>query len=593
MTGSGAATTTDNTVVDFSVSEDEGASKVVELDDAIREFVRAGDTIHVAYSDARPNAALMALGRVFRGTDPQFTLVTAGLVSIQHSLIELGLIRKLVASFAGENFPVARPNPALVRAISNGDVEIEHWSLWSLLARLTAGSLGVSHYPVKSMRGSSMGDEAAARGELIDLPRSDGDSGTSLVSALRPDVVLLHGAVADRAGNVVLAAPYGEGQVGALAAKRGVIVTVERIVSTEEIRKMNTRTRIPAHVVRAVCEVPFGAHPFGFNNPGVPGLRSYSEDLDFVLETLEACKSPETFAGHIEKWVTGPSGPSDYRSLLGESRLEALVRSDVDSSATRIPVPSPVPPATALEQQVIVTSRVLNRSVIRSGHHAILAGVGLSNLAAWVGAKQLKAQGIDVALMAEIGLFDYSPLPGEPFIFAGQNVPTNKLLTDVKSVLGTYVSGPGTSTVGLVGAGQIDKTGAINSTYSEDGRFIVGSGGANDVLSGAEEVIVTVSHGPTRLVESVPYITSPGARVRTIVTELCVFDRSPETGEFVLTALQPAAGDSIAEAIREVRARTGFDFDVADTVEFESGPSDEELVTLRAFDPQRFYLRDR
>ncbi|MDV6271484.1 CoA-transferase, partial [Rhodococcus globerulus] len=593
MSGSGLSGASDDTTIDFTPKVDEGHSKIIGLDDAIRSFVTAGDTIHVAYSDARPNAALMALGRVFQGSDPQFTLVTAGLVSIQHSLIELGLVRKLVASFAGENFPVARPNPALGRAISNGDVQIEHWSLWSLIARLTAGALGVSHYPVKSMRGSSMGDEAAARGELIDLPAINGGSDTSLVAALRPDIVVLHGAVADRAGNVVLAAPYGEGHVGAMAAKRGVIATVERIVSTAEIRKMNKLTRIPAHVVRAVCEVPYGAHPFGFNNPGVPGLESYCEDLDFVLETLQASKSPDAFRKHIERWVTGIDGPEEYRRNLGKSRLDSLVRGESSSNSSRVEFPASVRPATRLEQQVIVTSRVLRRAVARSGHHAILAGVGLSNLAAWVGAKQLREEGVDIALMAEIGLFDYSPLPGEPFIFAGQNVPTNKLLTDVKSVLGTYVSGPGTSTIGLVGAGQIDKTGAINSTYSDDGRFIVGSGGANDVLSGAEEVIVTVGHDRTRLVESVPYITSPGAKVRSIVTELCVFDRSPETGQFELTALQPSAGATVEDGLREVRDRTEFEFSVADHVEFESDPTDEELTTLRAFDPQKFYLRDR
>nr|WP_257015367.1 CoA-transferase [Rhodococcus sp. ACS1] len=579
--------------MDFGLRKDEGKSKVMELDDAIRSFVEPGNTIHAAYSDARPNAALMAVARVFNGTDPQFTLVTAGMVNIQHSLIELGLVRKVIASFAGENFPVARPNPALVRAISSGQVQIEHWSLWSLLARLTAGALGVSHFPVKSMRGSSMGDEAAARGELIDLAALDGGSDTSLVSALRPDIVVMHGAAADAHGNVILAAPYGEGQVGALAAKQGVIVTVERIVSTAEIRKMNTRTRIPAHVVRAVCEVPFGAHPFGFNNPGVPEVEGYGEDLDFVLDTLKASKSPETFRRHIEQWVTGINGVDEYRRLLGDDRLKSLIRRDVATNEIAVAVPSPIEPATPVEHQVIATSRALRRSVMRRGHHAVLAGVGLSNLAAWVGVKLLRKDEVDVALMAEIGLFDYSPLPGEPFIFAGQNVPTNKLLVDVMSVLGMYVSGPGTSAIGLVGAGQIDKTGAINSTYSDDGRFIVGSGGANDVLSGAEEVIVTVGHDRTRLVEAVPYITSPGAKVQTIVTELCVFDRSPSTGEFVLTALLPAAGATVAEGLRETRERTGFTFEVSDGLTIEVPPSDEELTILRAFDPQKFYLRDR
>ena len=153
------------------------------------------------------------------------------------------------------------------------------------------------------------------------------------------------------------------------------------------------------------------------------------------------------------------------------------------------------------------------------------SGVGLANLASWVGVESLHRAGVDVELIAEIGLYGYAPRPGQPFIFAGQNVPTNKLLTDVMGVLGTLVSGPGTRTIGMLGAGQIDATGAINSTYGADGSFLVGSGGANDVMSAADDVIVTVAHQEGRLVERVGYVTCPGDRVSTIVSDLCVFER--------------------------------------------------------------------
>jgi acyl CoA:acetate/3-ketoacid CoA transferase alpha subunit/acyl CoA:acetate/3-ketoacid CoA transferase beta subunit len=573
----------------FDLPVSEGTSKLADLGDAIERFVHPGATVHVGYSDARPNAALRELTRRFAGTDPQFTIVSAGLVNLQHALIELGLVRKLIVSFAGENYPVARPNPALVRAISEGRVEIEHWSLWALIARLTAGALGVSHFPVQSMRGSSMGDEAALRGELIDVPGDPGNS-TSLVSALRPDIVLLHGAAADEFGNIVLAAPYGEGHVGALAATGGVIATVERVVSTEEIRRMNTLTRIPGHVVRAVCEAPFGAHPYGFNNPGIAGIDSYTEDAEFMAATLAASKTPETFRDYITEWILALPGHRGYLAQLGAPRIAALRRSATPPRVAHVPTDST---AGVLETQVVVTARRLEQAARIRGHQVILAGVGLANLAAWLGARRLRDVGVDIELMAEIGLFGYTPGPGEPFIFAGQNVPTNKLLTDVMGVLGTYVSGPATKCIGLVGAGQIDGTGAINSTYTDDGEFIVGSGGANDVLSAADEVIVTVSHQRDRLVDSVRYVTSPGERVRTIVTDLCVFERFDGQSLFVLTALLPAAGHNVEEALGEVRRRTGFGYTVAQPVTLEPAPTPAELDVLRAFDPDRLFLRDR
>ena len=575
--------------VRFDLPVNEGTSKVADLGEAIERFVKPGATVHVGYSDARPNAALQELTRRFAGTDSQFTIVSAGLVNLQHALIELGLVRKLIVSFAGENYPVARPNPALVRAISEGRVEIEHWSLWALIARLTAGALGVSHFPVQSMRGSSMGDEAARRGELIHVPGDPGNS-TSLVSALRPDIVLLHGAAADEFGNIVLAAPYGEGQVGALAATCGVIATVETVVSTEEIRRMNTLTRIPGHVVRAVCEAPFGAHPYGFNTPGVAGIVSYTEDAEFMAATLAASKTPETFRDYITEWILALPGHRDYLDQLGAHRVAALRRGTTSPRVAHVPSDSALG---VLETQVVVTARRLEQAARIRGHQVILAGVGLANLAAWLGARRLRDVGVDIDLMAEIGLFGYTPGPGEPFIFAGQNVPTNKLLTDVMSVLGTYVSGPATKSIGLVGAGQIDGTGAINSTYTDDGEFIVGSGGANDVLSGADEVIVTVSHQRDRLVDSVQYVTSPGERVRTIVTDLCVFERVDGQSPFVLTAVLPAAGRNLEEALGEIRRRTGFGYTVAQRVTLEAVPTPAELDVLRAFDPDRLFLRDR
>jgi acyl CoA:acetate/3-ketoacid CoA transferase alpha subunit/acyl CoA:acetate/3-ketoacid CoA transferase beta subunit len=574
------------TAVDFTPQEFEGRAKLMGLDDAVERFVRPRDVVHIAYSDARPNAAIQQLARTFAGTSPRFTVVSAGLVNIQHALVELGLVEKVIVSFAGENYPVARPNPALVRAIADGTVRIEHWSLWALIARLTAGALGVSHFPVRSMRGSSMGEEAARRGELIEL---DGD--TALVSALRPDVVLVHGAAADPHGNVVLAAPYGEGQAGALAARRGVIVTVERVVSTAQLRRMNTLTRIPAHVVRAVCLAPYGAHPYGFNNPGVPDVASYTEDDEFMAEALASARTPSGFRGFIEDWITAVPSHQAYLDKLGDDRLKSLIRT------TRTPAPAtetaPPDPASRLENQVVVTARRIEAAVRGAGHQALLAGVGLANLAAWIGARALREGGVDVELMAEIGLFGYCPLPGEPFIFAGQNVPTNKLLTDVMGVLGTYVPGPGTRSLGVVGAGQIDRSGAVNSTYGEDGRFLVGSGGANDVLSGADEVIVTVGHRPGRLVETVPYVTSPGHRVSTIVTDLCVLERDPAAGEFVLTTLLPGAGPDLAAGVAQARAATGWDLPVASEVHRAPSATPEELGVLRAFDPDGVFIRDR
>jgi acyl CoA:acetate/3-ketoacid CoA transferase beta subunit len=352
--------------------------------------------------------------------------------------------------------------------------------------------------------------------------------------------------------------------------------------------------RIPAHVVLAVCEVPHGAHPYGFNNPGVDGAHSYVEDEEFIGANLAASRTADTFRSWIDEWVLGVADHDGYLEKLGSQRRERLTTvatvaveaERLERWARRADV------ASSLETQVVVTARRLARAARARDLRAVLAGVGLSNLAAWLGVKQLRAEGIDIELMAEIGLFGYDPRPGEPFIFAGHNVPTSKLITDVMGVLGTFVSGPGTRSVGLLGAGQIDRSGAINSTYAEDGSFVVGSGGANDVASAADEVIVTVANQVSRMVESVRYRTCPGDRVRTIVSDLAVFERSDDS-EFEIVALLPGVGSDEETGVELVRSRTGWDVRVATSLEREAPVTEEELSILRTFDPQRFFLRDR
>ncbi len=575
----------------FRLPANSGTSKVTTLAEALRTHVTPGSTVHVAYSDARPNAALFELARVFAGTKPRLTLVTAGLVNAQHALLELGVVDRVIASFAGENYPLARPNPAMVRAVREGRVRIENWSLWSLIARLAAGALGVSHFPVRSLAGSSMAIEAAARGEYMELAGDDSAEPTSLVSALRPDVVVMQAVAADPQGNVIMSAPYGESHWGALAARRGVIACVERIVDTATIRQLNTLVRVPAHAVLAVCEVPFGSHPYGLYNPGVPDVHSYVEDEEFVADALAAAGDPDGFLDWIESWILGVRDHSGYLDRLGSARLARLADSAGEDvwRAELSPHWSSGAPATDLETQVVLTARQLARRVRAGDHQAVLAGVGLANLSAWVGVENLRDTGVDVQLMSEIGMFGYTPRPGEPFIFANRNVPTCTMLTDVMGVLGTLVAGDATRSIGVIGAGQIDRTGATNSTYSPTGSFIVGSGGANDLMTAAQEVVVTVSHLPGRLVAEVPYVTCPGDRVRSIVTTLGVFERA-EGAEFVLSRTSPAAGQDQRAAVDRIRSCTGWDFDLARDLSSEPPPTRTELDQLRVFDPQSLFL---
>jgi acyl CoA:acetate/3-ketoacid CoA transferase beta subunit len=140
-----------------------------------------------------------------------------------------------------------------------------------------------------------------------------------------------------------------------------------------------------------------------------------------------------------------------------------------------------------------------------------------------------------------------------------------------------------------VGAGQIDKFGNINSTRTASGQFIVGSGGANDIVTAARETVVVVTQRKPAFVERVDYITSPGSKVRCVISTMGRFEKDAGD-ELVLTAYFTAEGRTREEIVAEIRERCGWELKVAEPLEALDPPTAEELALLRVFDPERFFL---
>lgn len=585
-----------NPVVDspsFDLASDYGRSKLVSLAAAIKTHVKPQMALHVSWSDARPNAALLELVRQFHGTRPAFSVSCVGFANSQAALVAAGLVRRLVTAYAGESYPAGGINPLFKRAIDAGEVEIENWSQWTLVARLMAGAMGLPFMPTRSLAGSAMSTEhVGARYATVADPFSGKPTG--VVAALIPDIAFVQGVAGDTNGNVLMAAPFGEGGWGAMAARHGVIACVERIVSTDEIRRSNQLVKIPAHVVRAVCEVPFGSHPYG-SYSGITGdPANYVEDADFIAEAAAACRDPLAFAQWLDTWVYQLRDHREYLARLTPRRLEGLrAAAHPDhwrSEVAGIEASISTAPATAEEMMIVAASRRMVSAVRERCYQVLLAGIGASNLAGWLAEQTLTEGGVDIALMSEIGIYGYTPRPGEPFVFSNRNLGTARALTDVSMLLGTMVSGAHNRCLGALGAALIDRFGNIGSTYDNDGGFIVGSGGANDIASAASEVIVTVRHGASRLVESVKHVTSPGRAVLTIITTRAVLARQTADASFRLVSVLPAPGESLAQAIDAAVQGCGWTLETASDVSIEPAPSALELKRLRMYDPRRTFL---
>ncbi len=550
------------------------------LEDAVRRHVRPGDTVHVVMGHHRWTALARELCRQQWGQDPGLTLVMGSLSSLGVLFFQGGLVRKVVTAYSGDSFPTYTPNPVYQRAYASGDVEVEHWSFLSMAQRLEAAARGLPAAVTGSLRGSAMAGNAAY--SEVETP----DGPVSLLAPLAPDVTLLHAALADTAGNVAIAPPALEGAWGALAATRGCVVTVEAVV--DDLTPYADLVRIPAHRVCAVVEAPYGAHPGGVFAPRLP-VTSYGEDFPFWVMARDAARGDlEAFT---TQWCRDVATQDEYLRKLGPDRLAGL-RDRADPESWRADAAAhPVDEAAAVSEWETAASYAAAEVAARIAAlpaDAVLAGAGIANLAAWVGVDRAREAGHHVHLTAELGLWGYRPTPADPAIFNLRAFPSATMLTDASTVLGLLVGGPGTTTLACLGAAQVDRAGNLNSTLVPGGPFLVGSGGGNDVVSRAAEVVVVTLLRPVRTPAEVGYVTGPGERVRTVVTDLGVL-RKDEAGQLRLAAVPPGEG-SVDDRARAAVAQCGWPLDVHRDVAELPPVLARDVAALRAYDPERTFL---
>jgi glutaconate CoA-transferase, subunit A len=150
--------------------------------------------------------------------------------------------------------------------------------------------------------------------KLIDCPFTG--ERLVLVPALNPDVALIHVQRCDAYGNAQIdGLPFMDLDL-AMAANR-VILTTERIVSNDQIRRRPDHTKIPFFAVDAVVEAPFGCAPhecFGLYEPMFDHLDGYAAALRPDAE--------RGISDYLDRYFYAPASWADYLDRLG---LEALL----------------------------------------------------------------------------------------------------------------------------------------------------------------------------------------------------------------------------------------------------------------------------
>ena len=574
---------------------DSAADKRMDLAQAIRRFVRPGMKINPVTMQARPQAAMYELCRQFAGTRPGFEFISSALSGSYLQLAHLGLLRKAVVSFVGEGYPTPGPSPVTRWALERGDFEIENWTMLTIAQRLLAGAMGVPFLTTRSITGSSLATERQATGDYAELPDPfNPGSVQGVIRAYSPDIAFVHVWAADRAGNALCFPPFQENIYGALAARQGVMLTAHKLVSTDFIRRHAHLARIPGEIVLSVSEVPYGSHPYGNYSADIPELRPYANDYAFMREHREAQITKERYDAWIREWIIEVGQHDAYLARLGKARVRAIHRAaepdswreDLERHAATL---DPERAAGSVEAMILQAAREVAKRIAASGYRAVLAGAGQASLMCWLAAHRLRGEGIDFALLAETGMYGFDPRPADPFLTSYRNLPTCTMLTDVFEALGLHGCGGTNACMGTIGAGEIDRHGNVNSTRTAAGEFLVGSGGANDIVTSAAETVVVAAQRAQTFVEKVGYVTSPGAKIRCVISTMGRFEKL-DGDELVLTGYFAATRLDRAQAVAEISRRCGWDLKVADELQELPPATAEELALLRLFDPERFFL---
>ena len=568
-------------------------NKVVSLRQAIESNVKPGMTLHISL---QAGAATCELARQFWGRKPNFTLIM-NMIGGHHALglVHGGLVKKLIFATCADIYPRPYPNPVIQRAFKSKACRLENWSMLSLTQALMAGALNLPFIPTRSVIGSSLEQDNQHAVRVVEDVFGSGEK-VGLVKSICPDISIIHGWAADVMGNVILPGPPRD-TWGAKASKNGIIVCTEKIVSEDFIRQHSLLVRVPGSLVAAVCLTPFGSHPQNMSAQSLPEFEGYGLDHEFLKALRKATEDAEAYSRWVDEWILDCHSHEDYLDKLGEKRMQALKRSENQSFLETVKAESRAEPAvekdaTPAEYAIINGARIIKDIIIKHRYKSMFAGIGISGLAGWCAYYFLKEKGHHVDLIAAgIG---YEPCPGDPLLISSANMATAKMISDSLDLHGVAAGGISSRCLGVLGAGQIDKYGNINSTIMQsrkgDDIYLAGAGGGNDIACVACEVVVVAVHRSNRMVENVRYITCPGTRVTTLATDEGLYGKNGD--EFVLKGYYARHGQGDQNLrIAEIARKCDWQVAAAPQLDKLSPPTAGELNLLRSFDPENVFLR--
>ena len=263
---------------------------------SVDELVAAvPDGVKLAITKEDSGAAMEATRALIRRGVKNLHVVCVPVSGMQADLlIGAGCVSTIECS--GVSLGEAGPAPRFTNAVRSGKITIRDATCQAIYSALLASEKGIPFIPIRGLIGSDV-LKYRADWKVVQNPMAAEEDPIVLLSAIHPDVALVHAPLGDRHGNIWV----GQRREIALLAHASTttLATVEEIYDGNliEDEKLVGGT-VSALYLTALAHAPKGAWPLKMTG-------RYARDEAHIRAYAQAARSDEGFAAYLERHVFG------------------------------------------------------------------------------------------------------------------------------------------------------------------------------------------------------------------------------------------------------------------------------------------------